>query len=517
MFRNIGGSLPVSLARYQIEDASVASSIQAQSVATPGASELVPAVSGAVTIDMSTTDTPTTNTSELPDSDDVMRLVYANNLHPTLYRDVWGEIAKFSSRDVLLNLRSAAKHMAAWVDRGITSIKVSATDAPAMLAMLGDAIHLKHIDAFRIEDCNDQNFPSVVTALAALSDRPFALTVVESRRRDARLTQASLQLLTEVAATSLEIWLGEEFSHVEAEALAHLDYPVSVQGTFVADAPRDQLALAGIPRLTALSMWPHLVDTDGARAFATHPTLTELRCLSTGRLSLSEAALSALAGSVQLRTLYIGSTRHSFGAEAFSALANNRILERLKIGNVARPIDPIFAELLSTNTTLKSLDIPVGAGCGYLTKMPALEDLTLRCTSLNLDDAQLILQHAQLHRLAFVFLPHFDAGTLGTIAGSDVIALRIERVAPSEDDVTALLANGHLRSLDLDLTSDFAETVAYALALATHPTLTTLTLNYVKKPHEAPEVNMLMTTEERSMMMAAWGNHRPAGALMVNF
>jgi hypothetical protein len=129
----------------------------------------------------------------------------------------------------------------------------------------------------------------------------------------------------------------------------------------------------------------------------------------------------------------------------------------------------------------------------------------------------MFLQHAHLKRLAFAFNPRFEAGALGMIAGSDVTALSIARVAPTADDVQALLANRCLRSLDMALMSDFAETVALTRMLAAHPTLTELTIHYVKKTYEAPEADRLMTQQERTAMLAAWGDHRSTGALVINF
>jgi hypothetical protein len=452
-----------------------------------------------------------------PDFDNVMRLVYTHPAHATLYEDIWGEIARFTPRDALLNLRATDSHMAAWVDREITTLKVTAANAPAMLNAVGRATHLKYIERLRIEECNDRNFPPVIAALAQLPHARFNLVIAASWVENLHLTAVSLLLLRDLTPASLKLCCGIQFTHAEAEALAQLRYPVSIQGAFLTERPQEQLALASIPVLTNLSIWPHWLDEEGARALSAHPRLTELRILSAGGASISDAALVSIAGSERLRALRVGPTRNVIGMQAFAALADNCTLEILKIGNTGRPVDPALVHKLSTNTTLQALDIAVDEGCGYLAKMVSLQDLTLRCNLLTLDDARMFLQHAHLKRLTFVFNPRFEGGALGTIAGSDVTALSIAHVAPTADDIQALLANRCLRSLDMALMSDFAETVALTRMLAAHPTLTELTVYYKKTTYEAPKADRLMTQQERTAMLAAWGDHRSTGSLVINF
>jgi hypothetical protein len=453
-------------------------------------------------------------------SEDLMRLVYANNSHPTLHRDLWGEIATFASRSDVLRLRSTGKDMAKWVDRALTRIEVDAENAPAMLRALGKAANLKHINTLEITACHDGNLPPLIASLGELPHARLHIAI----RRDSwswdTFTEAGLVHLREIAPASLRLSDIGPISVGIAEIIAGLNYPVHLFAARDGSVPPNVLQiLARTPRLASLVIKADGMSDDVAQRLGTHPTLCELRIVSLWPVSITDHALAALVSSSTLKTLDFCTTE-DFGPTAMAALALNRHLEKFCLGGIYHAFDESLAGALSRNNTLREVEIQLKDGCGHLAKMTSLEHLTITGV-ITLDDAHQFAAHAQLKTLC-IHRTAISAGALAVIVSCRVAHLKLEDDVTenllNDEDVDALLKNKSLRSLAIHLCFDEIRSVGHAIRLAAHPTLRDLTIRY-KRPDgvEEGETIPIFTGAEWLALTSAWGRNRSASALDVDY
>jgi hypothetical protein len=452
-----------------------------------------------------------------------MRLVYANNAHPSLYGDLWCEIATFSARRDVLNLRSISTDLSKWVDKSITSLSVTADQAPAMVAALGHAKNLNHIRALRIENCANDNLPGVIQALTALPHAPWHVEFVRNPRLLNPLYTLDVQPFSDIAPASLRL---SDFCVDTAEmlqGLARLNYPIHLATGHPHGLLHDENlpALANIPHLVSLDVMASAIDDGAAQALGAHPTLTELHLHTDAshRLVISDRALAALANSVTLRTLHLARVDTDFSEEVIAALAGNRSLAYLCLGGPDDVFDESFALALSRNTILNTLHIAVRAGCGHLAHMRSLEHLFIG-GKISLDDARQFAKHAHLRTL-HGYRCEFAPGALAVMVGCPIKHITLENPAGNavfaltDTDIDAFLGNTALRSLSLVLPTAPNTGITQAIRLARHPTLTSLSIRYLTTlDAEAPRIELDLTLEERTLLAAAWGQ-RPTNALSV--
>ena len=464
--------------------------------------------------------------------EDVMRLVYANSARPELYKDLWAEVAKFSDRHDHLSLRSVSTDMSTWMDKSITSIECEAREAAETLAAVANAVNLKHIDSLQISNCSDAHLPAVIAALAALPPGLLAAMDVSlvGQRSSWRafggvpIEPLALMQLRGLAPASLRFANVSSASPEMAFMLADLDYPIHFAMSRIGDIlPNATIeALARIPQLVSLDVTVNSVSDDSARALGEHRALTTLRFSTPWAIDISNAALTALANSTTLRTLHLEGTRHPFGDDVVAALAENRTLERLILKGISRFFGESFAVALAANTTLKTLRLPIMAGAGHFAHMPSLRHLMLS-GRVNVTDARELAQHANLKSLNCGHV-QFEDGALAEIAKTTVrkftltADIALDEEVLTDAAVDAFLGNGKLRSLTCYLPAGPNTDITHAVRLAAHPTLRSLSISYAHPPGEdgayrspAPEP----TPAQDALLLAAWGTHRPADALVV--
>jgi len=422
--------------------------------------------------------TPTAPTSTF-ESDDVMRLVYANSARPTLHKDLWGEIAKFASRRDMLNLRSTSTDVSKWVDKSITSLTVKADQAPAILAAMGSATNLNHIRSLRIEGCTNESLQTAVQALSVLPHATLDVTLSRDRYVYA-LDAHAVEHLGAIAPASLKLSNFGTVTAAVAQVLARLNYPIHLCTGHVRDVVHDERlqALADIPQLIFLDVMVSAVEDTAAQALGAHPTLTELHLGTHGshRIVMSDEALTALANSATLRKLHLARIPNHVGEQAMAVLARNRTLDSLCLGCPGDVFEAPVALALSENTTLKTLHISLNAGFGHLARMPSLERLSIG-GKISLDDARQFAEHAHLKAL-HAHCCEFAPGALAVIAGSQIVNIMlttdpIGTAIPvlTDADIDAFLGNKALRSLLLVSPAGPNANTAQAIRLAGHPCL----------------------------------------------
>jgi len=437
-----------------------------------------------------------------------------------LHKDLWGEIAKFSSRNDVLRLRSTGKDMATWVDKSLTGIEVSADDAPAMLRVLGNATNLKHISTLRITACHDGNLPLLISALVGLPHARLHIAISRDRWSWDAFSEGGLVHLRKIAPASLRLSDIGALSVGIAEVIAGLNYPIHLSATSDGSVPKNVLdILARTQRLVSLVIKADGMSDDVAQVLGAHPTLCELRIVSLWPMSITDRALAALASSSTLKTLDFCTTE-DFGPTAMAALAINHQLEKLRLGGMYHSFDESLAAALSRNNTLKEIDIQLKNGCGHLAKMTSLEHLTIRGV-ITLDDARQFAAHAHLKTL-YIHRTAIYAGALAVIVSCRVAHLKLEDDVTenllTDEDVDALLENKTLRSLAMHLRFDQIRSVGHAIRLAAHPTLGELTMRF-KRPDgvEEDETFPLFTGAEWLALTKAWGGNRSPSALDVDY
>lgn len=494
-------------------------------IATQGAGVLVPSLSASASVSVSNS----VSNSAPPDAEDVLRLIYANASRPALYKDLWGEVAKFSVRNDALSLRSVSTDMSRWLDKSITSLECQATEAGETLAALHNATNLKHINTLRIRNCTDANFSAVIAALASVPDDLLATLHVSlmgqrsSWRAFGGIASEGLAMtqLRGLAPASLHFTDISSATPAVALQWASCEYPVHLRMSRMGDVLNNNAlgALARIPRLATLDVTVNNVSDDNAHVLGHHSALTDLRLATPWAIDISNDALTAIASSTTLRALYLEGTKQVFGEEVVAAFAQNRTLERLDLKGISRFFDESFAMTLSGNTTLKTLQIPVISGAGHFASMQSLEHLTLG-GHITLEDARQFAQHASLKTLHCGHVL-FEPGALAELAKTAMqkfmltVDLALDEAVLTDDAIDAFLSNSTLRSLSLHLPAEEDGEITHAIRLAGHPTLTSLSICYSKPPgedvHLVPEPTALQSAE----LLAAWGTHRPADALVV--
>ena len=462
----------------------------------------------------------------VPERDDVLQLLYTHHSYPILPKDLWGEVAKFSSRGDVLSLRTASTDMSRWVDRSVTSLKVDANKVAGTLAVVGNAIDLNHITTLRIEHCTNRNLRAVIAALSVLPHAAIDIELVRDRYTWDAFDANSLVDLRDLLPRSLRLSEIGTLTPRMAQLLGQLSYPLHLSGgqshgRVEEDALR---ALAGIPHLASLEVTLDAVSDDVALALGAHPELTTLHLNTSWAIKISHSALISLASSSTLKTMCLDDTRDEASKEVIAAFAANGTLESLMLKGFGQYLDEAFAVTMSTNTTLKTLNVPLAAGCGHLAKIRSLEHLVIS-GEISLRDAEIFSANAHLKSVN-CYRTRFEAGALAVMAKSTIEHFTVyapiaeEGFALEDKDIDAFLSNETLRKLEcLFLPFDAANGVGHAIRLAEHPTLASLNL-FCDRPgllfEEAAAIS-LFTEVDRAALLAAWGPHRPADALKVNY
>jgi hypothetical protein len=250
--------------------------------------------------------------------------------------------------------------------------------------------------------------------------------------------------------------------------------------------------------LTALTAKSSHTPVAVAQSLAAHP---RLRTLDLTDKYLSDQAIAALAISQSLTDLRINVDRCA--RQGAQALAANRTLSALKlvpaVAYSPSGIDADSLAVLSTNTTLKQLEVWVSGRIGDLAKMASLESLKVGNVDddvhhpISESDAQTFAQLPHLRRL-YLKRATFESSAAASALCAETTAKSLTFVDVKLDtaNVQSLLRNRHLSSLSITGHPPLAVNDIHALLA--HPTLSDLSLT-TGWPHSA---------EDRSTFAAGW-------------
>ena len=388
-----------------------------------------------------------------------------------LPNEIWGEIANFSLRNDILNLRTVNRDVRMQADRMITELTLRSSQALIDFAYTDGFKHIKTLHLRQTDGA------ALILLANRLTTHPRSNLVIDIAECHVGLFDALLALgALSLGALRLK---GVYVTPEVVGALAESTFPITLTGYMTRE---ELMNAARIPTLVELAVSSAQFSDDVALSFTAHPALQRLSFPV--NQSFSSTGLSYLAAMPDLRSLRVYDT--VFMANAISATTARRLaaqgtLESLSIQTRMEPLSDACLSALSNSRTLKSLGISLSSGIHHVTRMAALEHLTLdgSCFGsrpMDVPTAHLIgamptLNALQLERITF----HRDAfRTLIWHLRAETLSLTTMSV--EEDGVVALLANTQLTSLSF---VDVRIAPAHLVALCQHATLERLTIDGV--------------------------------------
>ena len=383
-----------------------------------------------------------------------------------LPHEIWGEIASFSLRTDILNLRATSTALQSQADTAITTMTILA--APALRAF-SDAAGFQHVDTLSIDVVDHAATDYFAQSLAV---RPRLGLTLDVMHGFANLTST----LTKLSAVPLAglVLRSPNLDDQVLHALRHFRAPITLIGRF---AIHQFAALSHIPTLTELLLLSPNIDEAAAEQLSSHGALRSLALPLMPELTPQCIAL--LGHIVSLREWRLTEMVYEYcplSTSVAQALAENRWLEKLVIKTYTQPVSRACFHALSTSQTLKKLEISVCEGLERLGHLETLEHLHLngRCRGsppINQQTAASLAKLVKLRSLVIVGA-QFTPGALSTLLTvSPASTLYLKSVSLTDDHLNALIDNGSLRVLTL---VDIALTQAQVATLWAHPQLVKL-------------------------------------------
>lgn len=410
-----------------------------------------------------------------------------------LPREIWGEIATFSSRDTVLNLRAVCHMLKIESDQSITRISVR---GGARLRAFADANAFPLVQTLGLIKCGDADLAYLGAALRR-HPRPQLCLVLD--QGNSGITARGFAALHTVSFRSLQMKFGV-LDTADVQALSTLNCPMSITAYC---SPAGLLAMANIRGLREL--WPirSIFDDRVARAFRDHP-VTDLTLVSCRYVTAS--TLQHIAGNQSLRVLNLDSTDAAFDVDAARAFAENQTLKTLAIWH---PMHHFLSEnacaALSENRGLKVLSMPVPAGIGYLGRMASLRGLHLQgltegalqaAPAIREHDAHALVRGLKLESLRLTRVQFLGDAHAVLLGGIRATTLCLTETTLDAGAVSALLTNRNVTDLEL-IAVEIDSTDA--IALASHPSLICLSIKTLND-----ELDLRFSPEVIQALRAAW-------------
>ena len=382
--------------------------------------------------------------------------------------EIWGEIARFSSRKDILILRSTSTSVKFEADAAISTMTLAGTDA---LRAFTHARCFSHITTLRLVDIDDASLHDFATHLATHPRHDLTLEIENSYRGVAR----GLGSLSAVPLAMLRLHNVYLIDSVRA-ALGKCPFPIALSGYFGAG---EFVAATRIPTLRTLISPSTEFDDAVAHLVASHQALQVLSVQASD--NLTSRGIADLAQMPALQALSVDQSffmARPIDAITARALAANRTLERLSIASgIQAPSEETFS-FLSESSSLKMLEISVCHGMHRLADITSLERLTLCGSrtgpSVSTDLARVVARMPNLHTLR-LHATGFATGALRVLLENCRSEnLHLQRVALLREEVAALLANPHVKVLTLVNVIASRELL---LPLFQHPTFESLTVD----------------------------------------
>ena len=397
--------------------------------------------------------------------------------------ELWTEIADFSSRQEILNLRAISREVKAFVDPTVTTVTLRGSKNASDFANSCEFQNIRRLSLIGVSTACLRH----VTERLAANPRPELMMSVE--KCEASLTHV-LAGLSALPLASLSLDNYHPLSLIDVRMLIGCNFPLDLSTSFLYDG---LLEAANIPNLRSLRVQLADVDDVIATWFSAHPTLENIRfCASDGFTARGMENLAALS---KLRSLFVEfmGEPNVIDVAAATALAANPKLEVLKISQfmfsmMPRRFEPFSAEsfqALCASQSLQTLTIPVVSGMQYLADLPKLGVLELHgkfsaCPTITTATARSFMTLPNLQSLKLDTV-RFEPEALSIyLAGTSAKHLALNEIALDENAVTALRSNPHLETLSIVSGRTAAVLPAQRVrALLTHPTLQRLSVDGV--------------------------------------
>lgn len=387
-----------------------------------------------------------------------------------LPNEIWGEIASFSSRTDVLNLRTTSTTLRSQADMSITTMTIA--DGQGLRAF-SDAGGFEQLETLRIDVIDQASTDYFAQALAA---RPRPGLTLELMQGYANL-RTTLTILSRVPLAGLVL----KSPNLDAQvlyALRQFSVPITLIGRF---SQHHYAALSCIPALTSLLVLSPDFGETAARHLSSHDALRLIALPLTP--DVSARCVGLLASIPSLRHWRLNELVYAFcplSTAVAEALAANRFLEKLVIRTHSQPISGSSFQALSHSATLKKLEISVCPSLEYLANLTALENLHLDggCHGSPPVSQQAAASVASLVKLRSLRLvgTQFAPDALTTLLTvSPATKLYLKHVRLDDEQLALLMRNMSLRELALVDAALTPEQVAMLLA---HPTLSKLRIDH---------------------------------------
>jgi len=370
--------------------------------------------------------------------------------------ELWGEIARFSSRRDVLNLRTINAEMKFQADTAITSITLAGNTRVRAFA---DAQDFQHIERLQVSYIDSATLQYLATSLAKdgairCRHRP----ILELKNAEGDLADG-LITLSQLPLGKLRFDDMHLMDTKAVNALAACNFPVDLTASFL---PGTLPATSCIATLSSLSAYMCEFTDDMAKRFASHGALESLYFCPSA--SFSSRGIEDLASLAKLRCLWLdyNGTPNPIDLAAASALAANPRLESLHIAQLLpsflqRRFQLFSAEsfaALSDSQSLKTLQMPIGPGMHSLGNLKSLESLELDgrfpgCPLLSTETARCFAQLNSLKSLKLVDVG-FERDALSLLLGvHHARHVHLEGVCVDGDVLSALLSKRGLKTLSI--------------------------------------------------------------------
>lgn len=394
-----------------------------------------------------------------------------------LPNEIWGEIAHFSLRNDVLNLRASSNALKQEADRAVTVLRLNGS---ANISAFATANCFPYIRSLNLYGADNDSLLLLARRLAAFPREHLRITLMS---RQGSISEA----LIAIAALPLASLLVHRFHQASDNGLAALSacrYPLELTGNLTREA---LVTASRIATLTTLCSEALGFDDHVAASYAAHPALKFLLLHANSRLS--SRGVASIAAMPALRDLVLYNADElaaPLDVMAASALAANRTLESLYIETGASCLHaPSFAAL-SGSQTLKLLRISICENMHQIEGMRGLQCLMLSgkgeaCPVLTPTAAHAIVNLPHLRFLTVRFARCEPQSLRLLFSPSSITNMYVRGTHVTPDAIAAIIANTRLSALKLDdagLSPEDIRTLSY------HPNLMTLTVDGVtiKRP-----------------------------------
>lgn len=293
-----------------------------------------------------------------------------SQLSTALPNEIWGVIADFCARDVILNLRSVDSTLRFEADRTINNLVLTGSE---QIRGFADSTGFTEIKNVSLRHGNSEDLLYLATALAAKPDCGPHLEIILALAHgcNAARNAEAFSVLSTLDLASLSIAFGE-ITVSDADALAQANFPINLRTGFTTES---LLAAAQIQSLAVLRPLYGDFNDEVALAFSTHPALQSLLITTDSMLTSRGLEHLAQMSAICEMVLNCGSLR--IDTSAARALAANNSLTALSLYKTMEFVDDEAAQAFSRSLSIQKLWVSSTAGVPHLCSMANLKELYL--------------------------------------------------------------------------------------------------------------------------------------------